>query len=189
MCVSYRLELRLSGTGGQGLILAGILLAEAAGVYEGKHVVQTQSYGPEARGGASRSDVIISDQEILFPEVEQPDILLCMSAESCRRYSGQVKPGGTIIVDPLYVSEVSSPGALVYRVETTRLADELGRRIVANVVALGAVAALTGVVGHDALERAVLRRAPRGTEELNRRALEAGFQAGVLLRGGGGARA
>ncbi len=181
MRVSGRLELRLSGTGGQGLILAGILLAEAAGVYEGKQVVQTQSYGPEARGGASRSDVIISDQDILFPEVEHPDVLLCMSAEAYGRYARGVKAGGAVIVDPLFVAGAALPATRVYRVEATRLADEVGKRIVANVVALGAVAAITGVVGREALEQAVLKRAPHGTEELNRQALAAGFAAGTFL--------
>lgn len=181
--MSTKVEIRLSGTGGQGLILAGIILAEAAGVYEGKHVVQTQSYGPEARGGASRSDVIISDEDILFPEVEAADVLLCLSQEAYSRYSKRVRPGGLTVVDPLFVDPGERRDVRIERVEATRTADALGRRIAANVVALGALAGLTGVVGYESLEAAVLARAPRGTEEFNRRALSAGYELGV--RGAG----
>jgi len=174
--MAENMELRLSGTGGQGLILAGIILAEAAGVHEGKKVIQTQSYGPEARGGASRSDVIIGTDEILHTEVERPDVLLCLSQEACTKYAKDLKPGGILIIDPLFVTDVPD-GVRVVRVEATRIATELGRRVVANVVALGAICGATGVVGLDALRTAVLARAPKGTEELNRKALEAGYRA------------
>lgn len=169
--------LRLSGSGGQGMVLAGMILAEAAGLYEGKRVLQTQSYGPEARGGASRSDVIISEGEILHTEVEHADILLCLTQEACTKYSAALKPDGLLIIDPLYVRDFPK-GPEILEVEATRVASELGRAIVANVVALGALAAATEVVGQEALERAVLARAPKGTEDLNRRALAAGFAAG-----------
>jgi len=177
LATAVRHELRLSGTGGQGLILAGIILAEAAGVFEHKHVVQTQSYGPEARGGASRSDVIISDAPIHFSEVERPHILLCLSQQACNRYASSLRPGGTLIIDPLFVTKVEAEDVDVVRVEATRIAGELGRTVVANVVALGALASKTGVVEREALEKAVLGRTPSGTEDLNRRALEAGYRA------------
>ncbi|MHB0886192.1 MAG: 2-oxoacid:acceptor oxidoreductase family protein [Bacillota bacterium] len=173
-----QMELRLSGTGGQGLILAGVILAEAAGVYEGKRVVQTQSYGPEAQGGASRADVIISADEILHTEVERPDVLLCLSQEACAKYAKDLKPGGTLIIDPLFVRDHSAAGgARVIAVEATRIATELGRKLVANVVALGALGGTTDVVDFATLKAAVLARAPKGTEELNRKALEAGYEA------------
>ena len=173
-----KMELRLSGTGGQGLILAGVILAEAAGVHAGKRVVQTQSYGPEAQGGASRADVIISDGEILHTEVERPDVLLCLSQEACAKYAKDLKPGGTLIIDPLFVRDHSAAGgARVVAVEATRIATELGRKLVANVVALGALCGTTGIVDFATLKSAVLARAPKGTEELNRKALEAGYEA------------
>lgn len=174
--MAENMELRLSGTGGQGLILAGIILAEAAGVYEGKKVIQTQSYGPEARGGASRSDVVIGRDEILHTEVEHPDVLLCLSQEAATKYAKDLKAGGTLIIDPLFVTDVPA-GAKVVKVESTRIATGLGRKVVANVVALGAICGATGVVGYDALKTAVLARAPKGTEELNSQALEAGYRA------------
>lgn len=176
---SSRWELRLSGTGGQGLMLAGLILAEAAGVGEGKNVVQTQSYGPEATGGAAKSDVIISGDEILHTQVAQPDILLCLSQEACTKYAKDLRPGGTLIIDPLFVHDVPAidPDLKVVRVHATETATGLGRRVVANVVALGALAAVTKVVSHAALEAAVLARAPKGTEDLNRRALRAGYEA------------
>jgi len=179
MCIRDSLFHR-RGSGGQGLITAGIILAEAAGVHEGRKVIQTQSYGPEARGGSSRSDVIISDTPIHHTEVEHPDVLVCLSQPACTRYSKDLKPGGTLIIDPLYVKEIPVSGVKVIPVEATRIATELGKVVVANVVTLGAVIAATGCVSRTALEAAVLGRAPRGTEELNRKALAAGFEAAAL---------
>ncbi len=170
-------ELRLTGTGGQGLILAGIILAEAAGLYEGKKVIQTQSYGPEARGGASRADVIIGPREILHTEVEQPDVLLCLSQEGCDKYAKTVKDDGVLIIDPLFVANLPEVKARVYKVEATQTAINLGKKVVANVVALGAICGATEVVGLESLKKAVLARAPKGTEQLNEKALEAGYRA------------
>jgi len=175
---STRYEVRLSGAGGQGLLLAGLLLAEAAGVYEGKEVAQTQSYGPESRGGSCRSDVVISDQPVLYPEASRFDLLLAMTQEACDRYVRFLKPDGTLLIDPAFVVKRPEGVKKMYAVPATQLAESLGRKIVANVVALGAIAAITGIVSREALENAVLARAPRGTEELNRKALEAGFEAG-----------
>ncbi len=174
-----RWELRLSGTGGQGLMLAGLILAEAAGVVEGRKVVQTQSYGPESTGGAAKSDVIISADEILHTQVARPDILLCLSQEACTKYAKDVRPGGTLVIDPLFVRDIPTEahGLKVVEVDATRKATELGRRVVANVVALGALVAVTRVVSRQAIEAAVLARAPKGTEDLNRRALQAGYEA------------
>ena len=173
-----RYEVRLSGAGGQGLLLAGLLLAEAAGVYEGREVAQTQSYGPESRGGSCRSDVIISDQPVLYPEAAEFDLLLAMTQEACDRYAGALKPEGILVIDPALVTRTPEKVKRVYEVPATQIAEGLGRKIVGNVVALGAIAALTGLVSQEALESAVLARAPVGTEELNRRALAAGFEIG-----------
>ncbi len=171
-----RYEIRLSGSGGQGLILAGIILAEAAGIYEGKFVAQTQSYGPEARGGASRSDVIISDEEIDYPKAIRFDMLVAMNQKSCDQYFPELKPEGILLVDSTFVSEVLREKAVA--IPFTRIAREkTGREIVANIVFLGALTEFGRVVGREAMEAAVLGRVPPGTEALNRTALQAGIEA------------
>jgi 2-oxoglutarate ferredoxin oxidoreductase subunit gamma len=177
-----RIEIRLAGTGGQGMILAGILLAEAA-VLDGKNVVQTQSYGPEARGGASRAEVTISDDQIDHPKVLRADVLLCMSQQACDRYAEHLQERGLLIVDSSYVTRAPTTQAM--RVPITELAQEAtGRAITANVVALGLLVGLTGVVSREALEKAVQKRAPRGTEEMNLKALAVGIKAAEGLQTG-----
>ena len=170
-----RYEIRLAGSGGQGLILAGIILAEAAGVYDGKFVCQTQSYGPEARGGASKAEVVISDAAIDYPKAIQPDVLLALNQKSLEAFSSDLKPGGLLLVDADLVKEASASRVLA--LPFTRIARELGRAMAANIVALGALAQLTGAVSLESLETAVLARVPKGSEELNRRALAAGVAA------------
>ncbi|MCX7822085.1 MAG: 2-oxoacid:acceptor oxidoreductase family protein [Syntrophobacterales bacterium] len=173
--MGYRYEVRLSGSGGQGLILAGIILAEAAGIYDGKYVCQSQSYGPEARGGASKSEVIISDEEIDYPKALKPDVLLAMNQSSCDLYFFDLKPNGTFIVDSTFVRQV--PTTKVISIPFTAMArKELGKEVVANVVALGSLVYITGVVSLKSLESALINRAPSGTEELNLRAMELGVQ-------------
>lgn len=168
-----RYEICLSGSGGQGLILAGIILAEAAGVYGGKFVAQTQSYGPEARGGASKSEVVISDEEIDYPMTTRLDLLLAMNQRSCDSYYFDLKPEGVLVVDSTFVTQ--TPTTMAIRIPFTQLAREkLGKEMVANIVALGALATLTRVVSPKSLESAVLARVPPGTEELNSRALQLG---------------
>lgn len=175
-----RYEVRLSGSGGQGLIVAGIILAEAAGVYDGKYVCQTQSYGPEARGGSSKAEVVISDEEIDYPKAIKPDVLLAMNQKSCDAYIFDLKPDGILIVDSTYVRQVPSTRALA--IPFTQMArDEVGKEMMANIIALGALATLTGVVSLTSLEAAVLARVPVGTEELNKKALEIGIEAAKSL--------
>jgi 2-oxoglutarate ferredoxin oxidoreductase subunit gamma len=176
-----RFEVRLAGEGGQGMILAGVILAEAAAVHDGLNAVQTQSYGPEARGGASRSEVVIARGEIDYPKVMMADLLLCMSQEACDKFYTQVKEDGCIVVDSTKVSRLPSHRAIA--VPITRLAEEAtGRRITASMTALGLVSGLTGVVRREALEKAVADRAPAGTEEMNLRALAVGFEEAAGLR-------
>jgi 2-oxoglutarate ferredoxin oxidoreductase subunit gamma len=175
-----RTEIRLAGEGGQGMILAGIILAEAAAIYDGKQAVQTQSYGPEARGGASRSEVIISDSEIDFPEVQAPDAMVTLSQEAYNKYAASLRPGGLLIVDEDRVHRVTSAQAI--RIPITRIAFETtGKAITANSVALGILVGLTGLVSRQALEKAVVARTPKGTEEMNRKAVAAGFAAAEQL--------
>lgn len=170
-----RTEFRLAGSGGQGMILAGIILAEAAGVHEDYHVVQTQSYGPESRGGASRAEVVVAPEPIDYPKVTRPDVLLCLTGEACRRYARDLAAGGLLIVDASLGVEVPPVDGRVLALPILKVArEELGREIVANIVALGAIVELTGVVSFSSLEAAVLARVPRGTADLNRQALARG---------------
>jgi len=171
-----RYEIRLSGSGGQGIITAGIILAEAAGIYDGKFVCQTQSYGPEARGGASKAEVVISDVEIDYPKAVKPDLLLAMNQKACDTYLFDMKPSGVLIVDSTLVKQLPTTRAV--SLPFTRIAREtFGKEFVANIIALAALVALTGVVSPSSLEAAVLARVPPGTEDLNRKALEAGIDA------------
>ncbi len=171
-----RYEVRLSGSGGQGIIVAGIILAEAAGIYEGKEVCQTQAYGPEARGGASKAEVVISDQEIDYPKAIQPDLLLAMNQQSCDAYAHDLKPNGLLIVDSTLVHDLPARPAIA--LPFTKIArQDLGKEMVANIVALGALAKIAGIVSVASLEKAVRGRVPPGTEELNCRALAAGVEA------------
>lgn len=177
-----RTEIRLAGEGGQGMILAGIILAEAAAIHDGKQAVQSQSYGPEARGGASRSEVIISDEQIDFPEVILPDILVALSQMAYDKYAGNLRPDGLLIVDEERVKNVKEARAV--RLPVGRIALETtGKAITANTVALGILVGLTGLVSREAIEKAVQAHAPRGTEELNARALQAGFAQADKVKG------
>ena len=176
-----RYEIRLSGSGGQGLILMGIILAEAIGVHGGKQVAQTQSYGPEARGGSSKSEVIVSDHEIDYPKAMKLDLLLAMNQKSCDEFFPDLKPEGLLIVDSTFVHQVPTPGA--FQIPFTRIAREkLKREMVANIIALGALTQLTTLVSPKAMEAAVLGRVPKGTEKLNRDALKAGMNAAKKAR-------
>jgi len=173
--MSSHYEIRLAGSGGQGLMLAGIILAEAAGVYDGKFVCQTQSYGPEARGGASKAEVVISDAAIDYPKAIRPDVLLALNQKSLEAFSSDLKPGGLLLVDADLVKE--APAGRVLALPFTRIAREAGSAMAANIVALGALAQLTGAVSLESLTAAVLARVPKGTEELNKKALAAGVAA------------
>ncbi len=179
-----RYEIRLAGEGGQGMILAGVILAEAAAVHEGLNATQTQSYGPEARGGASRSEVIVARGEIDYPKVMAADFLLCMSQEACDKFYAEVKEDGWIVVDSSNVTRVPSHRAVALPISD--IAEEVtGRRITASMVGLGLIGGLSGVVARSALERAVADRVPAGTEEINLKALAAGFAEADRLRSDG----
>jgi 2-oxoglutarate ferredoxin oxidoreductase subunit gamma len=174
--MGLRYEIRLSGSGGQGLILMGIILAEAIGIYEGKFVAQTQSYGPEARGGSSKSEVIVSDEEIDYPKAMKLDVLLAMNQKSCDEFYPDLKPEGLLIVDSTFVTQPPIPRA--FQIPFTRIAREKFKRdVVANIIALGAFSQLCPLVSPKAIESAVLARVPKGTEKLNRDALKAGMAA------------
>jgi 2-oxoglutarate ferredoxin oxidoreductase subunit gamma len=173
-----RVEFRLSGSGGQGLLLAGIVLAEAA-ILEGKNAVQTQSYGPEARGGASKAEVVVSDEEIDYPKAIDPDYLLALTAESYRNY-GPAMGKGLIIVDAsiLLQADIAARAVAVPILETA--SEGIGKKVVANMVALGVLGGLSKVASPASLEAALRNRVPKGTEELNLKALQAGLELAEL---------
>jgi 2-oxoglutarate ferredoxin oxidoreductase subunit gamma len=173
-----RHEILLSGKGGQGLILAGVVLAEAAGVGENREVVQTQVYGPESRGGASRSGVVVGDELILYPEVTDPDILVALSQEACERFAPTLVPNGRLLVDR-EVGEVHAREDVQVDVfPFTETAESLGDKILANMVALGALAASTEIVSSDAMRRAIEARTANKYHQSNLRAFEAGLALG-----------
>ncbi len=176
-----RFEIRLSGSGGQGMIFGSVVLCEAIGQSGDKSVVQSQSYGPEARGGASKADVVISDDEIYYPKAMKLDLLLAMTQESLDKYYGDLKDHGTLIVDTSLITEL--PTEDYYGLEFTRLArNEVGSIVVATVMALGAICALTGLFSKEALTEAVLARAPRGTEDRNKKAIDIGYDEAMKIK-------
>ncbi len=181
-----RLEVRLSGFGGQGIVLAGNILGRSAALFEGKNAVFTQSYGPEARGGACSADVVISEGVIHYPKVTRPDILVLMSEEAKNTYAARLDPETTVIIDRHLVKTEGLEGrcSRLFSVPATRIAEDLGRKMVANIVMLGFLAAVTGIVRHDSLQDAVLASVPEGTEELNTKAFEKGYQYGQEGEGG-----
>lgn len=169
-------QIRLSGSGGQGVITAAIIMAEAA-VAEGKEAVQTQSYGPEARGGASKAEVIISDAPIYHPKVTNPDLLLAMTQQAADKYIKDLAADGILVIDEDLVPNPPVHAHLV-RVPITRMAvEEVGKDLFANIIALGVVSKIANIVSLDAVREAVASRVPPATIEKNMEALELGFKA------------
>ncbi len=174
-----RTEIRLTGFGGQGIILSGYIVGKAAAIHDGKQATFTQSYGPEARGGACGAQVIVSDEPIHYPHLVAPSILVAMSQAAYNKYAPTLKEGGLLIVDQDLVDTGETTGEVkLLSVPATRLAEELGRKIVANIVMLGFFAAVTDVVSVEAMRKAVLSSVPKGTEELNRKAFQMGYEYG-----------
>lgn len=174
--MSSQVELRLSGSGGQGLLLAGIILSEAA-IGEDKIAVQTQSYGPEARGGASKAEVIISEEDIDFPKVTAPNVVLALTQVAADKYVETVREDGIVIIDSKIVLPETLKAKQIISVPIIETAtDKIGKSIVANIVAIGVIQAATQIISREALENAVLKRVPKGTEDLNRMALNAGYE-------------
>ncbi len=180
-----RYEIRLSGSGGQGLILAGKILAEAAAIYDGLNAVQTQSYGPEARGGASKAEVVISDGDIDYPKAVELDLLLSLTQESCNKYSGDLKEGSILIVDSEAVKDLPQGDYRIYSLPISEIAlHKVGKAVVTNIVALGILTTICGVISAEAVRKAILARVPKGTEELNMRAFNEGCQRAAELLSG-----
>jgi 2-oxoglutarate ferredoxin oxidoreductase subunit gamma len=159
-------EIRVGGLGGQGVILCGHIIGKAASIFEGKHSTLIQAFGPEARGSACSAQVTVSDEAIGYPYVKNPDILILMSPDAYSQFIPQLK----------------TSGAKAVGIPATRFAEELGRRLVLNIVMVGFFTGVTGLVSFEAVERAVLGSVPKGTEDLNLRALRKGYEYGVEQR-------
>ncbi len=173
-------EIRVAGFGGQGVILSAIVIGKAASINQGGYATMTQSFGPEARGGACAAQVILDQEPILYPYVTQPDILVIMSQEAYTKFAGEVKDGGLLIVeqDLVRVDNVK-PGVRLFSVPATRLAEELGKRMVLNIVMVGFFAAVTNLLDPKALRDAVLDSVPPSFRDLNAKAFDKGFEYGV----------
>lgn len=171
-----RHEVRFCGSGGQGIITAALVLAEAAGIYDGKYVSQTQSYGPEARGGTCKAEVVISTKAIEYPKARRPSLLLAMNQASCDTYFQDLRPDGLLIVDSTFVKKI--PTGRVVSIPFTQIArQKIGKDVVSNMVALGAFGQLYPAVSIKSLKSAVVARAPDGTSQMNLDALSAGLEA------------
>jgi 2-oxoglutarate ferredoxin oxidoreductase subunit gamma len=175
-------EIRIGGFGGQGVILAAAVIGKAAAIFEGGYATMTQSFGPEARGGSSSAQVILSGEPILYPYVAHPDILVVMSQESYTRFSPQLKPGGILITEQELVNIDHAPaGIRMYGVPATRLAEELGRKVVLNIVMVGFFGAVTSMLDPDSLRQAVADSVPPAMQKLNLQAFDKGFAYGAEM--------
>jgi 2-oxoglutarate ferredoxin oxidoreductase subunit gamma len=175
-------EIRIAGFGGQGVILAAAVIGKSAAIFQGGYATMTQSFGPEARGGSSSAQVILSTEPILYPYVTQPDILVVMSQEAYTRFTPQLKPGGILITEQELVRVDKYPtGVRVYGVPATRLAEELGRKVVLNIVMVGFFGAVTKLLDREALRKAVADSVPPAMEKLNLQAFDKGFEYGSDL--------
>ncbi len=178
-----RTEVRLTGFGGQGIVLAGYVLGKAASLYDGMFATFTQSYGPESRGGACAAQVILSEEPVQYPHLIDPSIVVIMSQDAYHKYAPALHEGVSLLVDEdLVVLGELPPGVDVYTIPATRIAEaDIGRKLVANIVMLGFLTAITHVVSEKAMLRAVLESVPKGTEELNTKAFQAGLDCGREL--------
>ncbi len=175
-------EIRIAGFGGQGVILAAAVIGKAKAIFQNGYATMTQSFGPEARGGSSSAQVILSSDPIMYPYVTQPDVLVVMSQEAHRVFSPQLKPGGILITEQELVRvDQVRPGERIYGVPATRLAEELGRKVVLNIVMVGFFGAVTNLLDPEALRKAVADSVPPALQKLNLQAFDKGFEYGGLL--------
>ena len=174
-----RTEIRLSGAGGQGIVLAGQIIGQAASLYEGgKSATFTQSYGPEARGGSCSAEVVISNELVGYPYVINPQVLVIMSQEAYKKYAQNLSPETLVIIDQDLVKPDPAISRKIFSIPATKLARELGRAVVANIVMLGFVAAVSNIVSAEALKQSILATVPQGTGEFNIKAFTVGYEYG-----------
>lgn len=177
-----RNEIKLAGFGGQGIVLAGFILGRALSIYDQKNAVLTQSYGPEARGGACSADVVTAEGDIDYPEVTLPNIAVIMSQEAFTKFGHKIVKNGTLLIDENLVKiKGKKKNIQIYSIPSTQFAEELGRKIVANIVMIGFFTAVTNVVTLEAMKKSLLGSVPKGTEELNMSALMKGYKYGTNL--------
>lgn len=173
-------EIRVSGFGGQGVILLGYLIGKAAALHAGKNATLNQSFGPEARGSACSAQVIVDDEKILYPYLTKPDILICMSQEAYTKFEPELKDDGLLLIDEDLVKEPKQRAKIkMYKIPATRLAEELGRKIVLNIVMLGFFTAVSQLLEPEAVRKTVEESVPKGTEELNLKAFDKGYEYGM----------
>jgi 2-oxoglutarate ferredoxin oxidoreductase subunit gamma len=174
--------IRIGGLGGQGVILSGIILGKAASIFDGRNATLIQAFGPEARGSACSAQVTIADDPVAYPYVQNPDVLVVMSADAYTQFIPTLKPEGLLLYEEELVTPKDlPPGVKAYGIPATRIAEELGRRLVLNIVMVGFFAGVTGVVSLVAAEKALLSSVPKGTESLNLNAFRRGYEHGRSL--------
>ena len=172
-------EIKVGGFGGQGVILTGYIIGKAAAIYDDKNATMTQAFGPEARGSACSSQVIVSDDIIRYPYVKTPQIMVIMSQEAFSKFSPQLDPKGMMLIEEDLVDPAGLPDTVkLFTIPATRIAEELGRKIVLNMVMAGFFTAVTGLIGRDAMRKAVENTVPKGTEALNLKAFDKGYEWG-----------
>lgn len=176
-----RKEIRITGYGGQGVILTGYIFGKAAAIFDGRHSTMTQSFGPEARGSACASALVIDEGTIAYPYLTGADILIALSREGYEKYADELKDGGVLVYDSDLVSPRERENVRSFGVQAVRLAEELGNRIVQNIVVVGFTTAVTGIVDREAMEKAVESSVPGSTIELNLQAFAKGFEEGQKL--------
>jgi len=170
-----RTEIRITGFGGQGVVLSGYIVGRACAINAGKHATMIQSFGPEARGSACSTTLTLSDEEILYPYIRKPDVFVVMSGEGYDKFRDELKDDGTLIYERDLVLPDLKKGQKAFGVPSTRIAETLGRSVVQNIVMLGFLTAATGVASHDDMRSAVKGSVPPGTEDLNLKAFDAGW--------------
>ena len=174
-------EIRIAGFGGQGVIMCAQVIGRAASIVEKGFATMTQNFGPEARGGACSAQLILSPTPILYPYVVKPDLMVLMSQEAFVKFHRDIKPGGTLIVeqDLVRVQDVAAPDVKVYAIPATRIAENLGKKMVQNIVMTGFFGAIAGVLQRESLRQAVEDSVPAAFAELNRTAFDAGYEYGL----------
>jgi len=182
MFLKHEKHVLITGFGGQGIIMAGDILGRAATLYDRKFATMTQAYGPEARGGACSAQVIIGTEEILFPYVKEPHVLISLSQEGYSRNIGSLRNGGILIVDTdLVHTNNPDPSVTAYHVPATRFAEELGSKMMANIVMLGFLSAAYNLVSIKAMREAVRASVPEATREINAQAFNRGLEYGEAI--------
>ena len=175
-------EIRIAGFGGQGIILAGYIIGKAAAIFDDKFSTLIQSFGPEARGSSCSAQLLISQVQILYPYLVQPEVSIILSRDAYDKFGGELKTGGIMLIEKDLVHPEKVPkGVKVFAIPATRLAEEMGRKIVMNIITVGFFAATTGITSYEATRKAVESSVPPGTEEMNIKAFDTGYNFGKEL--------